>query len=281
MVGRRKAAVLAVAAVVSAGAGVAWAQHGPNAGPERAAPAGGTRALGGGTTESSYVPVTACRLVDTRLAGGKLVAGAGRTFDVRGGGGTFAAQGGRTGGCAIPQAASAVEITVIAVESGSGYLRAYPAGQSAPAATFLHFSSALKASTTGSVPLCGFNGSDSCLANRDLSVRAFNGATHLVIDVQGYFVPPMAATVAGNGSVIRSSRVVGATRIGTGSYVVTFDRDVSACTFTGVVGQPTAGVSRGMIDVQPSAASTSAVYVETLNPSGAVTDLPFHLGAVC
>ena len=58
---------------------------------------------------------------------------------MRGGGTAFAAQGGTSGGCGIPLGASLVEVTVTAVDAGSGFLRAWPAGKAMPNATFLNY----------------------------------------------------------------------------------------------------------------------------------------------
>src|SRR4051812_43544521 len=57
--------------------------------------------------ESKSTPIPPCRIVDTRHAGGKLVAGAPRGFIAAGTAG-FDAQGGAVNGCGVPKAATAI-----------------------------------------------------------------------------------------------------------------------------------------------------------------------------
>ena len=48
---------------------------------------------------------------------------------------------------------------------------------------------------------------DSCGAASDLRVKAFGSATHVVIEVQGYYIKPMAAVVSSTGALVTGSRV--------------------------------------------------------------------------
>ena len=127
-----------------------------------------------------FVPVTPCRVVDTR-AGSPVAAGATRTFQVAGSG--LSAQGGAAGGCGVPDAAVAVEVSVTTpAPSGSGFLRAWPADAAAPNATMVNFTGGQGTTNTGAVRL------SSAAGTSDLSVGAFTSATHVIADVQGYFV---------------------------------------------------------------------------------------------
>jgi hypothetical protein len=131
---------------------------------------------------SVYVPMTPCRVVDTRKAGGRLANATVRSFTVRGAGSPFAAQGGTPGGCTIPPNAVAAELAFSAVDAvDDGYLRAYPASGFTPNATILNFAAGSSTTNTGSVALGG--------TGVDLSVRTASGPTHLVVDVQGYYLP--------------------------------------------------------------------------------------------
>ena len=237
----KKLAGLALVASLTAGAGVAWASQaddptGAGGAGTSAAPGAGTKALGGGTSELKFIPVTPCRLVDTRSAGGKFSPNQTRSYDVRGSGSTFAAQGGKSGGCGIPASGVfAIELTATAVAAtGNGFLRIFP--ESMPNATFMNTTAAFNVSNSGTVGLCGV-AAPFCLVNKDISVKNFTSSTDLVIDVQGYYLQPMAAQVNAAGTLIRGSRVVSAglapAATGTGTYRVKFDRDVSNCALSG------------------------------------------------
>lgn len=130
-----------------------------------------------------YVPITPCRLVDTRSAGGALSAGSQRSYRVTGTGGEFAAQGGRSNGCGIPAGASAVEASVTAVSPtrANGFVRIWPAGEPVPGATFLNYTRGQSTTNTGAVGLAPAGTSH-------LSLRNFGGSSNIVIDVQGYYV---------------------------------------------------------------------------------------------
>ena len=84
-----------------------------------------TSAPGGFAGELVYTPVTPCRLIDTRQAGGSLAPGAPRDFKVAGSG--LQIQGGNPLGCGIPvDEAHAAVINFVAVNpTGLGNLRAW------------------------------------------------------------------------------------------------------------------------------------------------------------
>jgi hypothetical protein len=134
-------------------------------------------------TGDVFVPVTPCRVVDTRVAGGAFVDREIRGYAISGSGSVFAAQGGRSGGCGVPDGASAVEASVTAVSpSSSGFFRAYPADGSMPNATFLNYASGQGITNTGAVALAASG-------SADLKARNFGGTSQYVIDVQGYYLP--------------------------------------------------------------------------------------------
>lgn len=235
----KKLAGLALVVSLTAGAGMAWASQaddptGAGGAPTAAAPGSGTKVLGGGISELKFIPVTPCRLVDTRSAGGNFSPNESRSYDVRGSGSTFAAQGGKSGGCGIPASGVfAIELTATAVAAtGNGFLRIFP--ESMPNATFMNTTAAFNVSNSGTVGLCGV-AAPFCLVNKDITVKNFTSSTDLVIDVQGYYIQPMAAQVNAAGTLIRGSRVVsaGLGTSGTGTYLVKFDRDVSDCALSG------------------------------------------------
>jgi len=179
------------------------------------------------TYESIYVPVTPCRIVDTRRGVGTNGTPIGnkqtRTYYV---GGTFgfAPQGGKAGGCGIPVGAVAISSILTAVSPArAGFVRAWPQGQSEPGATVLNYGRI--ASGTG-VTL-----SINPLMASSLNVRNYGGPTEVVIDVTGYYVKQLAGFISPSGGTYAgSSRIVSSARItDPGVYEVTFDRDVRYC----------------------------------------------------
>src|SRR5882724_127784 len=105
------------------------------------------------TQESTYTPIEPCRIVDTRKAGGPLASRETRSFVAIGSNG-FESQGGRTGGCGILPAASAIQATITSVGAvGNGFLKAYPFESPVPTATFMNFTHAFNVSGSGSVTI--------------------------------------------------------------------------------------------------------------------------------
>ncbi|MBU6216656.1 MAG: hypothetical protein KGR17_08640, partial [Acidobacteria bacterium] len=104
-----------------------------------------------------------------------------RTFQVAGSG--LSGQGGASAGCGVPDDAVAVEVSVTTPSPpGTGFLRAWPADASPPNATMVNYSAGQGTTNTGAVRLSSFVGS------ADLSVGTFTSSTHVIADVQGYFV---------------------------------------------------------------------------------------------
>ena len=77
-----------------------------------------------------YMPVTPCRIADTRKSGGIIGAFTQRNFRVFGSGGTISAQGGNPYGCPSPLGQPlAAHINMVAVNpTGKGNLQAFPVG---------------------------------------------------------------------------------------------------------------------------------------------------------
>jgi hypothetical protein len=147
-------------------------------------------ALGDATSDLVFVPLPPCRIIDTRKAGGKMLPGVVRDFQVAGTD-EFLAQGGNAGGCGVPDgaaepAAAAVMINFFAVNpEGSGNLRAWPYGESVPLAAAITYDNLGQffSITNGLiVPIAG-----TITVPADLSIRADFSATHVAADVTGYF----------------------------------------------------------------------------------------------
>jgi hypothetical protein len=130
-----------------------------------------------------YVPVAPCRVADTRVPSTPLTPGSAGVFRVRGNN-SLATQGGSATGCGVPVDAAAAEVTITAIDpAANGFLRAFGAGSTPPTATFLNYSTGRSATNTGTVPLVA-TGNDG-----ELGVLVFGVVVHVVVDVQGYFVP--------------------------------------------------------------------------------------------
>jgi hypothetical protein len=147
--------------------------------------------LGAATTDLTFIPLTPCRIIDTRKSGaGKMIPGVVRNFQVAGET-EFDPQGGKTGGCGVPAGgaeplAAAVVLNIAAVQpEGSGNLRAWPYGQSVPLAAVITYDNKgpfFSISSSVIVPIAGISG-----VPADLSVRADINPTHFVADITGYF----------------------------------------------------------------------------------------------
>jgi len=126
----------------------------------------------GTNTPLLFVPVTPCRIADTRnangpLGGPELAAASSRDFAIP------------ASACGIPPTAAAYSLNVTAVPSGPlGFLSIWPTGQPQPWVSTLNSDGRAKANAA--IVPAGTNGS--------ISVYVSN-ASHVVLDINGYFVP--------------------------------------------------------------------------------------------
>ena len=130
-----------------------------------------------------FTPVTPCRIVDTRLAGGPFTPGARREFYVYGTT-IIANQGGNPAGCASPRGEpSAVHINVTAVpQSGSGYFGVFPANVEPPNASLVNYKTGVQNIANAATIKTYYQA-----GAREIEVINRNGSAHLVIDVMGYY----------------------------------------------------------------------------------------------
>jgi len=128
----------------------------------------------------SYYPLTPCRIVDTRLAGGALPADTSRSFYVGGNTATMGLQGGQD--CGVPSGgARAVVLNLTSNQSsGTGHLRVYPWGGAQPLASILNYPAGITIGNATVSPVCY----PAC--SFDISVYTSN-QSHVIIDVMGYF----------------------------------------------------------------------------------------------
>jgi uncharacterized repeat protein (TIGR03803 family) len=124
-----------------------------------------------------FIPVTPCRIADTRNASGafggpELAGGATRTFNVP------------QSACNIPSTAVAysLNVTVVPIQS-LGYLSIWPAGEAQPVVSTLNSDGRVKANAT--ITPAGTSGGVSVYAS---------DATQFILDIDGYFVPAGTST---------------------------------------------------------------------------------------
>jgi hypothetical protein len=148
----------------------------------------GTNALGDDSADLVYIPVTPCRILDTRLAGGQIAANTVRGFDVTAVS-DYSFQGGSATNCggvgaAGSFAAAEINFTVV-TPSIAGYITAFPFGAAQPLAATVNYSAGAIVGNDVVVKL------DQGASANELSVYTF-GATHLVGDIVGYYIDPEA-----------------------------------------------------------------------------------------
>lgn len=127
-------------------------------------------------TGYSFVPLTPCRLIDTRgpnaTNGGPVMsAGAIRAFQVK-------------GQCGVPAAAKAVALSVTSVApTVDGFFALWPSGNSYPGHSNLNF-------VANQPPIANFAIIALAATTLDLSIvlgTAVPGTAHVVVDVMGYY----------------------------------------------------------------------------------------------
>jgi hypothetical protein len=148
------------------------------------------------TSGAVFVPVTPCRILDTRVAGGALVPGSARSFVVTGSDpALFTAQGGNPSGCGIPAGtAVAAFVNFVSVSpAGPGNLRSWAYAATLPPAPFaavLNYASvpgSLNIANGVTAPLCD---PLATTCTYDILAQAFGSSTDVVADVLGYFRTP-------------------------------------------------------------------------------------------
>lgn len=131
-------------------------------------------------TALRFVPVTPCRVADTREALGafgtpQLAAQSTRDFVIP------------DSACGIPPAAQAYSLNLTVVpQTKLDYITAFPSGQTRPLASLLNSYDGRTKANAAIIP-AGANGAISVFAT---------DPTHLVIDINGYFVPDPDTTTA-------------------------------------------------------------------------------------
>lgn len=147
--------------------------------------------LGDPDKDLVFVPVTPCRLFDTRLAGGAISANSVRSFDVTAVS-DYSFQGGSASNCggvgaAGSFAAAVINFTVV-TPSGAGYITAFPFGGTQPLASNVNYTAGAVVANLATVQL------DQGASANEVSVYTF-AQTHLIGDIVGYFINPGPLTM--------------------------------------------------------------------------------------
>ena len=148
-----------------------------------------------------FVAVPPCRIADTRnpvgpFGGPTLSGGASRDFRVT------------ASGCLIPAAAQAYSLNVTVVPKSSlGFLTIWPAGRQMPLASTLNAPDG-RAKAAAAIVQAGTQGAVSVYTT---------GATELILDISGYFVPVTDDTAALAFYPVRPCRIAD-TRFGVGEF---------------------------------------------------------------
>ncbi|MBP6749611.1 MAG: hypothetical protein KA144_08230 [Xanthomonadaceae bacterium] len=144
--------------------------------------------LGAAASDLVYTPVTPCRILDTRTAGGVITGGASRDFNaVVGSGGNFSSQGGSATDCGVVgagQAAVVINLTAV-TPTGAGYATAYPFGTTRPLASSVNYAAGDIVNNSIVVML------PTPLTTKDFTVYTYATADY-VADIVGYYAPPQA-----------------------------------------------------------------------------------------
>lgn len=132
-----------------------------------------------------YTPLTPCRIVDTRLAGGPIAANGMRSFAAFTST-DFTAQGGDGSNCGIPTNASALTVKITASNPQlNGFFTVYPSNEARPLASSLNYIVGVDTSNESHFRLCR----PACPTQ--FTVYSF-ASSNVVIDVNGYFMEPVA-----------------------------------------------------------------------------------------
>lgn len=154
-----------------------------------ASQSGGEKALGSLTNDLTYTPVTPCRIIDTRVAGGPIAANSERSFKGVNSS-NFTAQGGSATDCGtFGLSASALVLNVTAVTPTlAGFATVYPFGVTRPLAASVNYTAGAIVNNSVVTPI------PNPLQASDFTIYTF-GQSHYVVDIVGYFAPAQATAL--------------------------------------------------------------------------------------
>lgn len=150
------------------------------------------KALGDADRDLVFVPITPCRIFDSRVAGGQVAAGTVRGIDVTAVS-SYAFQGGVNNDCggmgnAGSFAAVAVNLIVV-TPTANGYITAFPINTTMPVTSTVNYSAAGLVDNATVVRL------DQGAAANEMNIYS-SATTHVVIDAYGYYTAATPTTPA-------------------------------------------------------------------------------------
>ena len=152
--------------------------------------ANGEKTLGALANDLVYTPIQPCRIVDTRSTGaGAIAANASRNF-LAINASNFSSQGGSATNCGtLGLNATAVAINVTAVTpGGAGYATVFPYGTTQPTTASVNYTAGaiVNNALIAQIP--------NPLGSFDFTIYTF-AQSHYVVDIVGYFAPPVATAL--------------------------------------------------------------------------------------
>jgi len=144
--------------------------------------------IGSPANDLVFTPLTPCRIVDSRIAGGPIANNGSRNFLAYSPTG-FAAQGGDASDCGLPADVAAVAVKITASHPTlDGYFTAYASNIARPLASSLNYFSGVDTSDTEMLSLCR----PACATQ--FTVYSF-AQSNVVIDVVGFITEPKATAL--------------------------------------------------------------------------------------
>jgi hypothetical protein len=246
--------------------------------------------LASATSDLVFVPITPCRIVDTRNTGSPVVAGTPVKFFFFGDTGvfTFSTQGGVAGtavaACAgtvltagggtlgsVAPAAAAATVTVVGATAAGNFV-VWGGSAPIPNSSVLNWTAGQTLANTTVIPSGGRTG-----GNKDFAVlyNGPSGQAHLIVDVVGYYIENTATALQCSTQVAS-----GAGSITTGTAVtVAFPACTAGYTRTGGGCSTSVPVGANVYLQTDSSNSANCVYFN--NSGSTVTGNTFRAEAVC
>ena len=151
--------------------------------------------LGSTSGDLVFTAVTPCRIIDTRLAtggfAGRIAANTGKQFSVNLV--DFTAQGGSATACGMPTAfdVSGVAINVTSTDqTGLGNIAVIECGGGVPTVSLLNYAPGVNGANAAAV-----SSAIGCSLGGDIYIRSNNSASHVIVDIMGYYAAPVATAI--------------------------------------------------------------------------------------
>lgn len=140
--------------------------------------------LGSASSDLVFTPITPCRIVDTRNAGGMISSKGTRVFNAWAA--SYAAQGGNPAGCGLPQTSDIAALTVnlvVIAPVAEGWIAAWPNNTPMPVVSNLNYKTGDVLANSAVLKVWPSNGSWNLYTT---------ATTHFVADVTGYYAKPIS-----------------------------------------------------------------------------------------